>query len=165
MQNFARNWNWNVAATTTTTARTNNNTKNAKRSTHSFSSISMGDAVLSASWSLREIVTRATVCFVFSDSNETFHWSDVAVAPNTLTPDLARALQNDDCIQYAKWCTLVEGKYGIRFKMSIAIRQCVLSALVHGIETAQKKCRGVQGMPIEFVLPSSSSSSNNRSST
>lgn len=62
-------------------------------STHSFSSISMGDGVASASWSLRDTVTRATVCLVFSDSNDTFHWSDVAVAPSTLTPDLARALQ------------------------------------------------------------------------
>lgn len=60
--------------------------------TYSFSSRLGGDKVLSLSCSLRKIVTRATVCFVFSDSNETFHWSVVAVAPKILTPDFARAL-------------------------------------------------------------------------
>lgn len=62
--------------------------------TYSFSSMLGGDEVLSLSCSFRKIVTRATVCFVFSDSNDTFHWSVVAVAPKILTPDFARALQN-----------------------------------------------------------------------
>lgn len=61
--------------------------------TYSFSSGLAGESVLSFSCSLRKIVTRATVCLVFSDSKEIFHWSVVAVAPKIFTPDLARALE------------------------------------------------------------------------
>lgn len=50
-----------------------NRLQTQQNNTYSFSSGLAGDGVLSFSCSFRKIVTRATVCFVFSDSNEIFH--------------------------------------------------------------------------------------------
>lgn len=50
-------------------------------------------AVLSGSFSFRNAVTRATVCFGFSFSTDTFQSSDEACAPKILMPPFTRALK------------------------------------------------------------------------